>query len=192
MTTMARKLDGAALAATIRAELAPRAAAFAAAHGRPPGLSVVLAGSRPESEIYVRNKLKAVAEAGMQRAELIRVERDRERERGAGRGGATQRGRLGRRDSGAVAAPRRHGRATPSSACSIRSTPRRTSTASIPATSAGSCRNARRWSRARRWAASSFWRGKAFRCRAGTPSSSGAATSSASRWRCCCCIATPR
>ena len=72
MTTMARRLDGAALAATIRAELRPRVAAFAARHGRPPGLSVVLAGNRPESEIYVRNKLKAVAEAGC-KADLIRL-----------------------------------------------------------------------------------------------------------------------
>jgi methylenetetrahydrofolate dehydrogenase (NADP+)/methenyltetrahydrofolate cyclohydrolase len=72
MNPTARRLDGAALAATIRAELAPRAAAFATAHGRPPGLSVVLAGNRPESEIYVRNKLKAVAEAGC-RADLIRL-----------------------------------------------------------------------------------------------------------------------
>jgi methylenetetrahydrofolate dehydrogenase (NADP+)/methenyltetrahydrofolate cyclohydrolase len=54
-------------------ELAPRAAAFAAARGRPPALGVVLAGQRPESEIYVRNKLKAVAEAGC-RAELIRLD----------------------------------------------------------------------------------------------------------------------
>jgi methylenetetrahydrofolate dehydrogenase (NADP+)/methenyltetrahydrofolate cyclohydrolase len=69
----ARRLDGAAAAARIRAELVPRVAAFAAAHGRPPGLGVVLAGRRPESEIYVRNKLKAVAAAGC-RAELIRVD----------------------------------------------------------------------------------------------------------------------
>jgi methylenetetrahydrofolate dehydrogenase (NADP+)/methenyltetrahydrofolate cyclohydrolase len=70
---LARKLDGAALAAQIRAELVPRVAAFAAAHGRPPGLGVVLAGARPESEIYVRNKLKAVADAGC-RAELVRID----------------------------------------------------------------------------------------------------------------------
>jgi methylenetetrahydrofolate dehydrogenase (NADP+) / methenyltetrahydrofolate cyclohydrolase len=69
----ARRLDGAAVAAQIRAELAPRVAAFAARHGRPPGLGVVLAGRRPESEIYVRNKLKAVADAGC-RAELFRLE----------------------------------------------------------------------------------------------------------------------
>jgi methylenetetrahydrofolate dehydrogenase (NADP+) / methenyltetrahydrofolate cyclohydrolase len=51
----------------------PRVAVFAAAHGRPPGLAVVLAGQRPESEIYVRNKIKAVAEAGC-RAELFRLD----------------------------------------------------------------------------------------------------------------------
>jgi methylenetetrahydrofolate dehydrogenase (NADP+) / methenyltetrahydrofolate cyclohydrolase len=68
----ARRLDGAALARRLRSELAPRAVAFAARHGRPPGLSVVLAGHDPASEIYVRNKLKAVAEAGC-RAELVRL-----------------------------------------------------------------------------------------------------------------------
>jgi methylenetetrahydrofolate dehydrogenase (NADP+)/methenyltetrahydrofolate cyclohydrolase len=69
----ALRLDGVAVAAQIRAELASRVAAFAAAHGRPPGLAVVLAGSRPESEIYVRNKLKAVSEAGC-RADLVRLD----------------------------------------------------------------------------------------------------------------------
>ena len=69
----ARRLDGAAVAAQIRAELVPRVAAFAATHGRPPGLSVVLAGHKPESEIYVRNKLKAVSDAGC-RAELFRLD----------------------------------------------------------------------------------------------------------------------
>jgi methylenetetrahydrofolate dehydrogenase (NADP+)/methenyltetrahydrofolate cyclohydrolase len=69
---MARRLDGAALAVKIRAELAPRVAAFTARHGRPPGLAIVLAGERPESEIYVRNKLKAVSDAAC-RAELHRL-----------------------------------------------------------------------------------------------------------------------
>ena len=69
----ARKLDGAALAAKIRAELVPRVTAFSAARGRPPGFAVVLAGQRPESEIYVRNKLKAVGEAGCL-GELIRLD----------------------------------------------------------------------------------------------------------------------
>lgn len=69
----ARRLDGAALAAAIRAELAPRAAVFRSAHNRPPGLAVVLAGQHPASEIYVRNKIKTVAEAGC-RAELVRLD----------------------------------------------------------------------------------------------------------------------
>ena len=69
----ARRLDGAAVAARIREELAPRAAAFAARHGRPPGLGVVLAGANPASEVYVRNKLKTAAEAGC-KAELVRVD----------------------------------------------------------------------------------------------------------------------
>jgi methylenetetrahydrofolate dehydrogenase (NADP+) / methenyltetrahydrofolate cyclohydrolase len=69
----ARRLDGAGLAARIRADLVPRVTAFATAHGRPPGLSVVLVGQRPESEIYVRNKLKAVSEAGC-RADLVRLD----------------------------------------------------------------------------------------------------------------------
>jgi methylenetetrahydrofolate dehydrogenase (NADP+)/methenyltetrahydrofolate cyclohydrolase len=69
----ARRLDGAALAATIRGEIAPRVAAFSAAHHRPPGLAVVLAGQNPASEIYVRNKIKTVAEAGC-RAELVRLD----------------------------------------------------------------------------------------------------------------------
>ncbi len=51
----------------------PRVASFNAARGRPPALAVVLAGQRPESEIYVRNKLKAVAEAGC-RADLLRID----------------------------------------------------------------------------------------------------------------------
>ena len=68
----ARRLDGAAVAARIREELAPRAAAFTARHARPPGLGVVLAGNSPASEIYVRNKLKTAAEAGC-KAELVRL-----------------------------------------------------------------------------------------------------------------------
>ena len=47
--------------------------AFAARHGRPPGLGVVLAGHDPASEIYVRNKIKTVGDAGC-RAELFRLD----------------------------------------------------------------------------------------------------------------------
>jgi methylenetetrahydrofolate dehydrogenase (NADP+) / methenyltetrahydrofolate cyclohydrolase len=69
----ARKLDGVACAARIREDVAPRIAAFVQRHGRPPGLGVVLAGSNPASEVYVRNKLRTVSEAGC-RAELFRLD----------------------------------------------------------------------------------------------------------------------
>ena len=68
----ARRLDGVACAARIREDLVPRIAAFAARAGRPPGLGVVLAGRSPASEVYVRNKIKTVNEAGC-RGELIRL-----------------------------------------------------------------------------------------------------------------------
>jgi len=68
----ARLLDGAAAAARIRAELQPRASAFAARAGRPAGLGIVLVGTHAPSEIYVRNKLKAATEIGC-RAELFRL-----------------------------------------------------------------------------------------------------------------------
>ena len=62
-----------ACAARIREDLAPRIAAFKTRHGRPPGLGVVLAGHHAASEVYVRNKLKTVGEAGC-RAELFRLD----------------------------------------------------------------------------------------------------------------------
>ncbi len=71
----ARRLDGAACAAQIRDEVAPRVAAFVRRHGRLPGLGVVLAGEDPASEVYVRNKVKTVAAAGC-RAELFRMGAD--------------------------------------------------------------------------------------------------------------------
>jgi methylenetetrahydrofolate dehydrogenase (NADP+)/methenyltetrahydrofolate cyclohydrolase len=69
----ARKLDGVACAARIRNDIAPRIAAFVQRHGRPPGLGVVLAGRNPASEVYVRNKIKTVNDAGC-RAELFRLD----------------------------------------------------------------------------------------------------------------------
>ena len=62
-----------ACAARIREDVAPRIAAFVQRHGRPPGLGVVLAGRNPASEVYVRNKIKTVNEAGC-RAELFRLD----------------------------------------------------------------------------------------------------------------------
>jgi methylenetetrahydrofolate dehydrogenase (NADP+)/methenyltetrahydrofolate cyclohydrolase len=70
---MALRLNGTEVAREIQGELQPRVSAFRARHGRPPGLCVILAGSRPESEIYVRNKLRAVSDAGC-RGTLVRLD----------------------------------------------------------------------------------------------------------------------
>jgi methylenetetrahydrofolate dehydrogenase (NADP+)/methenyltetrahydrofolate cyclohydrolase len=69
----ARLLDGQALAARIQQqEIAPQVAQFVAAHGRPPGLAIVLVGDHPASEVYVRHKLKAGGAIGF-RADLERL-----------------------------------------------------------------------------------------------------------------------
>ena len=61
----ARILDGKAVAAQIRSELASRAAAFTRRAGRQPGLSIVLVGDKPDSQIYVNSKLKSAGDEGM-------------------------------------------------------------------------------------------------------------------------------
>lgn len=68
----ARVLDGQRLARSMQDELRPEVAAFTAAHGRPPGLAIVLVGDNPASEVYVRNKLKSGAEVGF-RTDLERL-----------------------------------------------------------------------------------------------------------------------
>ncbi len=60
----AQLIDGSALAKRLRAELAGRVAALTA-QGRQPGIAVVLVGEDPASAVYVRNKVKACAEAGI-------------------------------------------------------------------------------------------------------------------------------
>jgi methylenetetrahydrofolate dehydrogenase (NADP+)/methenyltetrahydrofolate cyclohydrolase len=60
----ARIIDGKAIAAELRAKVAQEVRALAA-RGVVPGLAVVLVGDNPASEVYVRNKSKAVQEAGM-------------------------------------------------------------------------------------------------------------------------------
>ncbi len=59
----ARLIDGKALAQTIRAGFA-REVDRLAAHGVQPGLAVILVGDDPASAVYVRNKVKACADAG--------------------------------------------------------------------------------------------------------------------------------
>jgi methylenetetrahydrofolate dehydrogenase (NADP+) / methenyltetrahydrofolate cyclohydrolase len=71
----ARIIDGAAVAAGIRRQVARQAEILAARHGIVPGLTVVLVGNGPASEIYVRTKLKHAAEAGI-RSRDIRLPAD--------------------------------------------------------------------------------------------------------------------
>ena len=60
----AQLINGNALSKQIRAEVATRAAALTA-RGITPGLAVILVGEDPASAVYVRNKVKACAEAGL-------------------------------------------------------------------------------------------------------------------------------
>ncbi|MFN9575800.1 MAG: bifunctional 5,10-methylenetetrahydrofolate dehydrogenase/5,10-methenyltetrahydrofolate cyclohydrolase [Gemmatimonadota bacterium] len=60
----AERIDGPAIAAAIRAEVAQGVAALAP-RGVVPGLAVVLVGEDPASTVYVRAKEKASVEAGM-------------------------------------------------------------------------------------------------------------------------------
>jgi methylenetetrahydrofolate dehydrogenase (NADP+)/methenyltetrahydrofolate cyclohydrolase len=62
---VAATLDGKATAATIRDEVARGCAELHEHHGIIPGLTVVLVGEDPASQIYVRNKAKAATKAGM-------------------------------------------------------------------------------------------------------------------------------
>jgi methylenetetrahydrofolate dehydrogenase (NADP+)/methenyltetrahydrofolate cyclohydrolase len=58
-------IDGRAVAARVRAEVAIDVAALTEQLGRPPGLATILVGDDPASAIYVANKRKACAEAGI-------------------------------------------------------------------------------------------------------------------------------
>lgn len=60
----ARIIDGKALSAKIREDVAQRVAALKA-KGVTPGLAVVLVGEDPASQVYVRNKVEACQKAGL-------------------------------------------------------------------------------------------------------------------------------
>ncbi|CAD6334609.1 unnamed protein product [Miscanthus lutarioriparius] len=62
---MAQIIDGKAIAADIRREVAADVAALSSAHGLVPGLAVVIVGSRKDSQTYVNMKRKACAEVGI-------------------------------------------------------------------------------------------------------------------------------
>ncbi len=60
----AQLIDGNALSKQLRGEVATRAAALTA-KGIKPGLAVILVGDNPASQVYVRNKVKACEDSGL-------------------------------------------------------------------------------------------------------------------------------
>jgi methylenetetrahydrofolate dehydrogenase (NADP+)/methenyltetrahydrofolate cyclohydrolase len=61
----ARLIDGKAVAARVRAEVAEEVARFTERHGRPPGLATLLVGEDEASHVYVGGKQRACAEVGI-------------------------------------------------------------------------------------------------------------------------------
>jgi len=61
----ARLIDGKAVGAAVRERVRVDVAAYVEEAGRAPALATVIVGDDPASEIYVRNKRKACAEAGI-------------------------------------------------------------------------------------------------------------------------------
>jgi methylenetetrahydrofolate dehydrogenase (NADP+)/methenyltetrahydrofolate cyclohydrolase len=61
----AKVIDGKAIAARVRGEVAREVETFVAQHGRSPGLATVLVGGDPASAVYVGAKQRACAEIGM-------------------------------------------------------------------------------------------------------------------------------
>jgi methylenetetrahydrofolate dehydrogenase (NADP+) / methenyltetrahydrofolate cyclohydrolase len=59
-------IDGKAIAASVRAEVAKEVEAFKQRTGRVPGLATVLVGDDPASAVYVGGKQRACAEVGME------------------------------------------------------------------------------------------------------------------------------
>ena len=64
--SQAYAIDGKAIAARVRADVAADVARIKAKHAFVPGLAVVLVGEDPASKVYVRNKAQQTLEVGMQ------------------------------------------------------------------------------------------------------------------------------
>jgi len=67
----AKLIDGAAIAADVRREVAEQVQAMQAKYGRVPGLATVLVGDDPASQTYVRMKGRACAEVGMRSIQKV-------------------------------------------------------------------------------------------------------------------------
>jgi methylenetetrahydrofolate dehydrogenase (NADP+) / methenyltetrahydrofolate cyclohydrolase len=73
-------IDGKAIAAKVRSDVAADVARIKAEHGFVPGLAVVLVGEDPASKVYVRNKAEQTVECGMQSFEFKLAETVSEQE----------------------------------------------------------------------------------------------------------------
>ncbi len=67
----AKLIDGAAIAADVRREVAEQVQVMQAKYGRVPGLATVLVGDDPASQTYVRMKGRACAEVGMRSIQKV-------------------------------------------------------------------------------------------------------------------------
>ncbi len=72
---MAKIIDGREISRKTRDSIKERTGEFIRKNGRAPGLSVVIVGDDPASQIYVRNKAKACEEVGFY-SEVIRLSSD--------------------------------------------------------------------------------------------------------------------
>lgn len=61
---MAKLIDGKKISAAVRAEIAEETKKFIEGHGFAPGLTVIIVGQDPASQVYVRNKKRACEEVG--------------------------------------------------------------------------------------------------------------------------------
>ncbi|MBI1203893.1 MAG: bifunctional methylenetetrahydrofolate dehydrogenase/methenyltetrahydrofolate cyclohydrolase FolD [Rhodopseudomonas sp.] len=62
----AKLIDGNAIARKVREEIRVRVEVLKQKHGVAPGLAVILIGEDPASKVYVRNKIRACAEVGIE------------------------------------------------------------------------------------------------------------------------------
>ncbi|MEW6201690.1 MAG: bifunctional methylenetetrahydrofolate dehydrogenase/methenyltetrahydrofolate cyclohydrolase FolD [bacterium] len=76
----AKLIDGKAISAAVKADVAKEVKEFEKTHGFVPGLAVVLVGENPASQVYVRNKKKACEECGILSIEHILPEQTTQKE----------------------------------------------------------------------------------------------------------------
>lgn len=67
---MAKIIDGKAISAQMRAEIAKKTAEYIKTTGIRPGLAVIIVGEDPASQVYVRNKKRACEEVGFYSEEI--------------------------------------------------------------------------------------------------------------------------